>query len=222
MTVVFWSTPEPMWLFLTPQHDGFLCNGGLKGQAHSTEVSCLALHVLWFLWIPWIFSQYYVWYLGKDLNLCNFALRNVIFDLFDISLVKFSTKWWAMIQLCLQRLRFSFYTQTWYLELLPIHLLILATFTQQQHTVVNPVFESLKRLCSHTVWLLWGVRTAFCNRVNIQDHILGTHTLCERNRTGQLVVCHIIHTAQMHVYHVLCVFGNLQWQRNELRVIWKF
>ncbi len=54
--------------------------------------------------------------------LCNFAFRNVIFDLFDTSLVKFGTKWWAMIQLCLQRLRCSFYTQTWYLDLLPIHL----------------------------------------------------------------------------------------------------
>ncbi len=32
------------------------------------EVSCLALHVLWFLWIPWIFSQYYAWCLVKDLN----------------------------------------------------------------------------------------------------------------------------------------------------------
>ncbi len=57
-----------VWLFLTPQHDGSLCNAiwGLKGQAHSTEFSCLALHVLWFIWIPWIFSQYYVWYLEKD------------------------------------------------------------------------------------------------------------------------------------------------------------
>ncbi len=52
MTVVFWSTPEPMWLYLTPQHDGFLCSAiwGLKGHAHSPEVSCLALHVLRFLW----------------------------------------------------------------------------------------------------------------------------------------------------------------------------
>ncbi len=76
MTVVFWSTPEPMWLYLTPQHDGFLCNAiwGLKGQAHSTEVSCLALHVLWVLWIPWIFSQYYVWYLVKDLNSLQFCI----------------------------------------------------------------------------------------------------------------------------------------------------
>jgi len=57
-----------MWLYFTPQHDGFLCNAiwGLKGQAHSAEVSCLALRVRArvrrFLWIPWIFSQYYVWY----------------------------------------------------------------------------------------------------------------------------------------------------------------
>ncbi len=57
MTVVFWSTPEPMWLYLTPQHDGFLCNAiwGVKGQAHSPELSCLDRHVLWFLWTPWIF-----------------------------------------------------------------------------------------------------------------------------------------------------------------------
>ncbi len=80
MTVVFWSTPEPMWLYLTPQHDGFLCNAiwGLKGQAHSTEVS-LALHILWFLWIPWIFSQYYVWYLEKDLNSLQFCIAKCDF-----------------------------------------------------------------------------------------------------------------------------------------------
>ncbi len=73
MTVVPWSTPEPMWLYLTPQHDGFLCNAiwGLKGQAHSTE---LALRVLWFLWIPWISSQYHVWYLVKDLNSLQFCI----------------------------------------------------------------------------------------------------------------------------------------------------
>ncbi len=39
-----------------------------------------------------IFSQYYVWYLVKDVNSFQFALRNVIFDLFDTSLVKFGTK----------------------------------------------------------------------------------------------------------------------------------
>ncbi len=60
--------------------------------------------------------------LWKTEILCSFALRNVIFDLFDTSLWKFGTKWWAMIQLCLQRLRCSVYTQTWYLDLLLIHL----------------------------------------------------------------------------------------------------
>ncbi len=58
-----------------------------------------------------IFSQYYVWYLVKDVNSFQFALRNVIFDLFDTSLVKFGTKEWAMIQLCLKKLRCYFYTQ---------------------------------------------------------------------------------------------------------------
>ncbi len=38
-----------------------------------------------------------------------------------------------------------------------------ATFTQQQNTVVSPVFESLIRLRSHTVLLFTGVTTAFCN-----------------------------------------------------------
>ncbi len=39
-------------VLLTPQHDSFLCSAiwGLKGHAHSPEVSCLALHVLRFLW----------------------------------------------------------------------------------------------------------------------------------------------------------------------------
>ncbi len=70
-----------MWLYLTPQHDGFLCNTiwGLKGQAHSTDVSCLALHVLWFLWLSWIFSQYYVWYLAKDLNSLQFCIAKCDF-----------------------------------------------------------------------------------------------------------------------------------------------
>ncbi len=120
MTAVFWSTPEPMWLYLT-QHDGFLWNAiwGLKGQVHSTELSCLALHVLWFIWIPWIFSQYcvvlgerpkffcLVFYLVKDQISLPFCLfQNVFFFyLFDTSLMKCGTKWWVMIQLCLRRLR---------------------------------------------------------------------------------------------------------------------
>ncbi len=80
-TVVFWSTPEPMGLYLTPQNDGFLCNAiwGLKGQAHSTEVFCLALHVLGFLWIPRIVSQYYLWYLVKDLNSLPFCFAKCDF-----------------------------------------------------------------------------------------------------------------------------------------------
>ncbi len=78
---VFWSTPEPMWLYLTPQHDGFLCNAicGLEGRAHSTAVSYLALHVLWFLWIPWIVSHCYVWYLVKDLNSLQFCIAKCDF-----------------------------------------------------------------------------------------------------------------------------------------------
>ncbi len=81
MTVVFWSTPEPMWLYLTPQHDSFLCNAiwGLKGHTHSPEVSRLALHRLRFVWIPWIFSQYYVWQLVKDLNSLWFYIEKFNF-----------------------------------------------------------------------------------------------------------------------------------------------
>ncbi len=70
-----------MLLYLTLQHDDLLCNAiwGLKVQAHSTEVSWLALHVLWFLWIPWIFSQYYVLYLVKDLNSLQFCIAKCDF-----------------------------------------------------------------------------------------------------------------------------------------------
>jgi len=32
------------------------------------QVSCLALYRLRSLWIPWIFSQYYVWKMLKDIN----------------------------------------------------------------------------------------------------------------------------------------------------------
>ncbi len=102
MTAVFWSTPEPMWLYLT-QHDGFLWNAiwGLKGQVHSTELSCLALHVLWFIWIPWIVSQYcvvlgkrpkffcLVFYLVKDqISLPFFYSKTWFFYSFDTSLMK--------------------------------------------------------------------------------------------------------------------------------------
>ncbi len=81
MTVVFWSTPEPMWLYLTPQHDCFLCNTiwGVKVQAHSTEISCLALQILWFLWIPSIFSQCYTSYLVKDRNSLQFCIAKCNF-----------------------------------------------------------------------------------------------------------------------------------------------
>ncbi len=84
MTVVFWSTPEPMWLYLTPHHDGFLCNAiwGLKSQAQSTELSCLALHVLCHLWIPWIFSQYSVWYLVSLTHLWNLAQSDELWSSF--------------------------------------------------------------------------------------------------------------------------------------------
>ncbi len=74
----------------------------------------------------------------------------------------------------------------------------MATFIQQQNMVVSPVFESLKRLCSHTVQLFTGVTTSFCNRSQtytfsgLTTCILETHVLCERNRTGQLFVCHDI------------------------------
>ncbi len=34
---------------------------GIKGHAHSPEVSYLTQYVLIFLWIPWIVSQYYIW-----------------------------------------------------------------------------------------------------------------------------------------------------------------
>ncbi len=118
-----------LWLYLTPQHDGFLCNAiwGVKGQAHSPELSCLALHVLWFLWIPWIFSQYYVWYLVKDLNSLQFCIAKCDFWF----VWHFSREIWHKVMShdpALQRLRCSFYTQTWYLDLLPIHLLTVSSF----------------------------------------------------------------------------------------------
>ncbi len=82
-----------LWTHLAIFNDGFWCNAiwGLKGHAHSTEVSCLALHRLRFLWIPWIFSQYYVWYLVKDLNSLQFCIAKCDFDLFATSLMKFGS-----------------------------------------------------------------------------------------------------------------------------------
>jgi len=56
--------------------------------------------------------------------------------------------------------------------------------TQQPNAVVRPVFESLMRLCSHTVQLFMGVTTAYYNQ---------THTctfsgiIHEQNRPGRLV-----------------------------------
>ncbi len=152
-----------MWLYLTPQHDGFLCTAtwGLKGHAHSTELSCLALHqgssnlspegqsaaefssspdqthCDCLMILKTLINMLRCVWLGLELNsagvgqicptctaisldslnlltlLCMvlgerlkyFALWNVIFYLFDTSLVKFGTKWWAMIQFCLQRLK---------------------------------------------------------------------------------------------------------------------
>ncbi len=41
-----------------------------------------------------------------------------------------------------------------------------ATFTQQQNTVVSPVFESLIWLRSHKVRLFMALTAAFCNRIH--------------------------------------------------------
>ncbi len=45
----FWSTPEPMWLYLTLQHDGFSYNAiwWLKGHANSSEVFCFYPYTDW-------------------------------------------------------------------------------------------------------------------------------------------------------------------------------
>ncbi len=49
-----------------------------------------------------------------------------------------------------------------------------ATFTQQQNTVVSPVFESLIRLHSHTICLFTEVTNAFHGYVHFQ--LLGLTT----------------------------------------------
>ncbi len=73
---------------------------------------------------------------------------------------------------------------------------VLATFTQQQHTVVSPVFESVIRLRSHTVRLFTAWQPHSLTKlpcVHFQDsHLHSWNMLCERTRTGQLVVCHVI------------------------------
>ncbi len=83
---------------------------------------------------------------------------------------------------------------------------IKAMFTQQQNMVVSPVFESLIQLRSHTERLFAGVTTAFCNRTHTCKFsglttAFSEHTRCERNRTGQLVVCHVIQRERATLPH---------------------
>ncbi len=78
------------------------------------------------------------------------------------------------------------------------------------------------------------IATAFCNRTHTRTFsglttAFSEHMRCvEWNRTGQLVVCQCERASLPHkctftmCFVFSCVFGNLQWQRNELRVIWKF
>lgn len=57
------------------------------------------------------------------------------------------------------------------------------------------IWVPIIRLCSHTVQWLTGETTTFHNRTYMfrtQIHILWKHALCERNRTGQPVVRHVM------------------------------
>ncbi len=115
--------------------------------------------------------MYVTW--EKTYILCNVALRNVIFDLFDTSLVKFGTKWWAMIQFCWQRPRCSFYTQTWYLHLLPFTCLLWIVSKQ-----ITWIFYNLFTFILPLSQLFWNVlqlsKTKFV-------HIYKIHLRCSEN-----------------------------------------
>ncbi len=99
---------------------------GLNGQAHSTwgflpcptctVISLDSLNLFSILCMvlgerPTLFAIVH----------CEMWFLTCFFIFVDISLVKFGIEWWAMIQLCLHRC--LFFTQTWYLDILPIHLL---------------------------------------------------------------------------------------------------
>ena len=70
VTMIFQSTPEPMWLCPSWWHDGISNNTAwrLNGHAHSAAVSALGLYAPRFPLTPWIFSRYYELWMVKDLN----------------------------------------------------------------------------------------------------------------------------------------------------------
>jgi len=119
-------SPEHMWLFESSMMVS--CAMPSEGskvthiQQRSTEIDCLTLHRLRFLWIAWILWQNYVWKMMKGINALqswiekcdSFFMFIYLFIFFDNSLKIFGTKWWAMTHLCLKRLRSTFIPkQTW-------------------------------------------------------------------------------------------------------------
>ncbi len=147
---------------------------GLNGQAHSTwgflpcptctVISLDSLNLFTILCMV----------LGKRPKFfaivhCEMWFLTCFFIFVDTSLVKFGTEWWAMIQLCLHR--WLFFTQTWYLDILPIHLLtvqvnnnvaiilfsIILPLSQRFWNVLQPS----KTKCVHIykIHLRWSVKT---------------------------------------------------------------
>ncbi len=76
------------------------------------------------------------------------------------------------------------------------------------------LYESLIRLRSHTVRIFTGVTTAFWNRTHTRTFsgLTTAFSLCERNRAGQLIVCHVIKSERASLLHkcastVWCMFS---------------
>ncbi len=124
--------------------------------------------ILWFIWILWIVSQYYT-VVGERHKF--FAILQCDFGfVWQYLSMKFGTKWWAMIQLCLAKSEMLLSYQTRYPHLLPIHSITVNGFKNSLTGIIY-TFSLLFSLCPN----LFGVCGSHHNQTF--SHLQNTFTL---------------------------------------------
>jgi len=103
----------------------------------------------------------------KDLNSLQSCTEKVIFELFDNSLMKFGTKWWALFALLAKKEHLP-KAQSWYPHLWSIHLLIVDYF----NTIFIGYSLSFCRLCQ-LFWSLLQQSKSKCIKYKLVSEIIG-------------------------------------------------
>ena len=139
VTTIFQSTPEPIWLCPSWQHDGFSNNTtwGLIGHVYSAAVSTLGLYAPKYPPTPMD---------GERPKFFAILQRSIVFELTDNSLTKFGTKWWTKTHPYLQRL------SLWWMLLL-YSILITSPLLPVKLWIVEPSRTVLRVTFSVLFWL---------------------------------------------------------------------